>query len=818
MPDNGLEPIGVRLARHRYLLFGVAAAGLCAVGLAALGLPPGASPLSGVAALLHSLLTAGPIALGYLLAAAGWGWPITRLLARQSPHAPWLQPVIGLAVLLWLSHLLGVLGAFPTGAAGQLVALATLGAGWGILAQRAAVALRQRRRLPRLPGSALAAVPGLAVLLLAACNPPGWLWRSEAGGFDSLSYHLQLPIEWASQGRLWPLTHNVYSFLPSYIEAAFLHIHVALGGGRAPAGAAGGLHAAAGAGLLGCQLLHAGCTVLAAALVGRIVWAAAPAVSPGWRRTASGLAAAAVLCTPWAVVTGSLSYNEMAVAALFAGALLIAIDAALPPLTRGLLAGLLVGAATGCKPTAVLLTGPTVALALLVGHLFAHRALAAAAAPRHLRPLAIILVGALLGGTLTFAPPLIRNYAACGNPVFPAAASLFGSAHWTPEQAARFTAGHRESAPPLDRAALLISRTADPTAVDNEPRGFGHGHWSLLPPLAALAMLIALLAPGSPQRRALTAALLLGLLAGCLWWIFFTHCQSRFLVPLVITLALALGLGAAAVADFRRNADPASANPPAPPANPDNLFLGLPPARRLTVMLLLAVPLMLGADTIRRFLAEGPVAVTPPPGVDPATVPDTIPCPNFFLAAGPSVKSGEAYRAELAAWSPDEVAEFLDSAAPYVVINLQLDRFQGLYLLGDSTPLYIVGRDNRTLLYHTTWDTSPLGQAIRANPNDPATWAAALASRNVRHILVNIAELRRLHRSAWYDPDVTPESVTRFLEASAEQVRAWPASGQALFRLRTPAPGATPPTPPSPATPPSPGPRTPPASQALHLP
>jgi hypothetical protein len=51
----------------------------------------------------------------------------------------------------------------------------------------------------------LAAAPALAVLLLAACCPPGTLWRSEALGFDVLSYHLQLPREWLAGGRLAPL-------------------------------------------------------------------------------------------------------------------------------------------------------------------------------------------------------------------------------------------------------------------------------------------------------------------------------------------------------------------------------------------------------------------------------------------------------------------------------------------------------------------------------------------------------------------------------------------------------------------------------------
>ena len=53
-----------------------------------------------------------------------------------------------------------------------------------------------------LPWSVLLALPGLALLLTAACSPPGWLWGGsgadpvgEARGYDALEYHLQLPQE-----------------------------------------------------------------------------------------------------------------------------------------------------------------------------------------------------------------------------------------------------------------------------------------------------------------------------------------------------------------------------------------------------------------------------------------------------------------------------------------------------------------------------------------------------------------------------------------------------------------------------------------------
>ena len=55
------------------------------------------------------------------------------------------------------------------------------------------------------------AAPAVAVLLVAACSAPGWLWASEFGGYDALSYHLQLPKEWLHLKKITTLDHNVYS-------------------------------------------------------------------------------------------------------------------------------------------------------------------------------------------------------------------------------------------------------------------------------------------------------------------------------------------------------------------------------------------------------------------------------------------------------------------------------------------------------------------------------------------------------------------------------------------------------------------------------
>jgi len=97
--------------------------------------------------------------------------------------------------------------------------------------------------LAEVDDSLAAAVPA-AVLLAAAPAAPGWLWASEFDGYDSLSYHLELPAAWAEAGRAAPLTRNVYSFMPNAVEHAFLHVGLLAGEVRTAGTAAQLLHAA----------------------------------------------------------------------------------------------------------------------------------------------------------------------------------------------------------------------------------------------------------------------------------------------------------------------------------------------------------------------------------------------------------------------------------------------------------------------------------------------------------------------------------------------------------------------------------------------
>ncbi|MCW5764458.1 MAG: hypothetical protein KIT68_00615 [Phycisphaeraceae bacterium] len=184
-----LPPLTERLGRHGVTLGVIAGAPLLAVALGAVGLDDGVSAVLGPVSVAQVLLSGGLLAAVYWAAGAGLAWPLARWLAPDSPDRPWIQAGLGVCLMPWLSHLLGVLGAFA-GTTGQIFAIAVVAFGAALLLAQASRAFGARATVPPAAGGWLAAVLPIAVALTAACNPPGMLYRSEAGGFDAMSYHL----------------------------------------------------------------------------------------------------------------------------------------------------------------------------------------------------------------------------------------------------------------------------------------------------------------------------------------------------------------------------------------------------------------------------------------------------------------------------------------------------------------------------------------------------------------------------------------------------------------------------------------------------
>lgn len=483
------------------LLVGAVVAGV--LGVAAIGV---VSWLGTVAAVASVWATAGALAGAYVAGAWGLGAAGLRWMADRTAAA-WLAPAVGLGLMLSLSHAMGVLGVFELFGPGGRRVVAGLPIGVGLVLLAMELMGRRENGGASVHPAALALVPGVVLLVVAAASPPGWLWASEGRGYDTRSYHAQLPAEWLAGGRLWPLEHNVYSYLPGYVESAFYHLAAIVG--EHPA-------AGSGVGLLSFQCLSAVVMVLAAVLIGRVCWLVLPEGARGRAAIATAVAAL-VLATPWMIVTGSLAYNEPAVLALGAGALLAAMSGGGSHVVRWGLAAFLVGSACGAKPTALFMVGPVVGAVLVVT-----------------TPARVWWkcggIGAVVG-LATLLPWLVRNGLATGNPVFPQMAGVFGQGHWTAEQHARWASGHVFGGSVVDRVKLLVlPDPAGPFPGGSSMRGLLHPHWGLLGAACVIAALVAPLA----RRHRVVVALAIGLGVQIVAWLALTHVQSRFLIPIVL--------------------------------------------------------------------------------------------------------------------------------------------------------------------------------------------------------------------------------------------------------------------------------------------
>lgn len=492
----------------------------------------------GAAALVWWAVAAGwPVVL-YFVSSLGLGAMVMRA-ARWGVDAERLPLVlgVGLSVQLAVGHAIQCVGAWLPGVAWNVAALVPC-----VVGCAAAIGVVRQIEWGSLVGDersyAVLALAGLAtalvtaVLIVAACNPPGVLWGSEFGGFDALSYHLQLPQEWLEAGRLAPVTHNVYSYLPSYLESAFVTLGLWGFVPRTSADGVAGLLAGEGAMALSCQLLHAG---FALAATWMIAGAARAACRRVWGERGGGpngglVAGVFAAGVPWVVVMGSLAYNEMGVNALFAAALIAALDERMRAGAKGVLVGWLVGVACGVKPTALFFAAPPVGLVLL-----------AMGGRENWKGVVLAIGGALIGGVVALAPWMLRNVVACGNPVFPYLHGVFGESHWTAEQFARFASAHHFDGSWMDRLRLLV--VADP----NDPaglrhRGLMHSQWSVFP-FAVLGAVAVCVAAG--WRRGMVWALVGGVVLQLAAWLVVTHLQSRFLLPLVVPGGVLIGLASA---------------------------------------------------------------------------------------------------------------------------------------------------------------------------------------------------------------------------------------------------------------------------------
>jgi hypothetical protein len=497
-------------------LITVISAGLFLLGLFVVS--QGRAPLlQRFAALVAVLISDGVMALGWILSAVGWGWVGRRALLGVGGELLVTQVPLGVGTLLLLDWLLAWAGWMTPSMAWGLGLT-----GWALLIAQAHCAGHTVRRPDLSLGlkwPAVVAMPAVALLLGASTVAPGALWSSEFGGYDVLEYHLQLPREWLERGAMTGLPHNAYSYLPNLFEAAFLHL------GEWRGSVLNACYAA--------QLLHAAMALLTALAIASIIRRGlrnSDMLMPftgltGSNGPSSGTPAALIagmyLAVPWTIVTGSMAYNEQAMMAFGAVALMLSLEdddghcRGLSHFRRGTAVGLLCGLAALCKLSALGLIVAPVMVVLVMQARGGWRAWAARATGF---AVACGVVVSLWG---------VRNFTWTGNPLFPMATQWFGTGHWTTQQAMRWTAAHSPSLPLTQRIQHLLD-------------GFGHPQFGyLIWPTALLGAVVGL---WRPAYRRCTGLMLVAAAVQLVFWLFFTHMQSRFLIPLLLPAFVLIGL------------------------------------------------------------------------------------------------------------------------------------------------------------------------------------------------------------------------------------------------------------------------------------
>jgi hypothetical protein len=446
---------------------------------------------------LYRLIADGGAVLLWLISAAGFGWFILRILGIRRPPDSNLTLEIITATALGLGAMslailcLGLLGQLNHMAAVAMIAVGAVAALFAatIEKQRCWMPRENRRDSSMHRWLFVLLAPLIAITILADLYPPGVLWGDEPNGYDVTEYHLQVPREWYEAGKIVPLHHNVYSYLPFSVEMHYLlamHLH---GGDNGP-----------WSGMYLAQLMHAAIWGLALAAI--------YALAGGGIRGA--LAATIAAAAPWTGLLASVAYNE-------GGMVLwgtLAIGWAMRAKTFGefALAGLFAGFSTGAKLTAApLLFAGIPAAMILTAILFRAR----------------LTIGGwiifVLCAFVAFAPWAIRNQQWTGNPLFPEAMQLFGKGHFSPVQAERW----REAYWPDKNHRSITGHAA---ALWQQVLADWRYGYAIIPLGIAAAIL---------GRRNRTAMFLFLLAITQLFiWIGFTHLQSRFMVIVIPIIAL----------------------------------------------------------------------------------------------------------------------------------------------------------------------------------------------------------------------------------------------------------------------------------------
>lgn len=708
-----------------------------AVGVALLAALGSCAPggLANLAALADACALAWPAAL-WIASACGAGRWLAVRCGWPALHAWPAAAATGACSIAALDAAAGWAGLL-SGPASQVWAMALVLPGiaalsWQLLADRPSVGAAtspeghsRTREVSRSPWwFAISLGIALPALVVAAASEPGVLWSTEFGAYDALSYHLTLPQEWHAGDGIATLGHCAYSGMPSWMEAAYLHIR-ALGGGRAVGGSSWFVSA---------QMLHAALAVVAALCTGVAARHAMGSVDVGMRvagagngpvaaagagtvlgsgtgaaASAAAVASALVLGLPWLAVTGTLAYSEsLMLCALAAATCLLMRGAGAHALARRELVALsfLAVAAFGAKPSASVLVGmPLLLCTLLLWRGRSARARSTDAAA------CIALAGALL------APWWMRNWLETGNPLFPFAEPLLGAGAWSAEQSARFAAAHAAPQGTSMWAALWQQWIAFGWGAPPAQGAAWRPLWSAMPVMAIVALAWAIIRLARARVvRAPDALCTLIIAVQLVAWMVATHLQSRFLLPTVVPGAVLVALGLARMPRVGHSA-------------------------------LLAVALIAwSAQPAIAFLRDGRDPSVAALWIGAAhDLAGTAPAPTTARdpEADPQTRGRRA--------SPTTPANLVQA------INALDPSSARVASVGLAATAWV--RPDVALDWCSVWDRGAVAQGLAASDGDGSAAAKLLAAEGWTHLAIDQVMLDVWTKSGWVDPVLTPSAL-----------------------------------------------------------
>jgi 4-amino-4-deoxy-L-arabinose transferase-like glycosyltransferase len=423
------------------------------------------------------------------VAAWGGGLLLHRAIMRRRPQGfdeALVAMALGLAVLQALAAAMGV--------AGLLRPIALL-ISLGLVSALGAVAVWKELR----PNPDALRVPKALVLPLAIAAL-AWSFgvlsvTVDSAFYDQLHYHLAFPAQWLRAGRLLTFPRHDYSFYPAGMGLLYVYAIAALGPWSAQAiHWALGVVAVVASARVALRIGGAGAACWSAAIL-----SATPVII--WISTTAGtdLGVAAFASVGWLALTLGLESTDR--------------DRARWWITAGVVAGLaagakLLGALTVCVPLFVALL-----LAPGTGRSRLHR-----------------LAAWSLGAAIPLLPWLARNVWLTGNPVYPFLPTIFARGADAAAQA------HRVEAQAALRFMSDPWRVLTLGALGPQDGSIGPLHLLLLPLVVWCGL----------RCRGLARLVLAGAAVGVLGWATGPP-NARYLVPVLVPLAMLAGTGVASV-------------------------------------------------------------------------------------------------------------------------------------------------------------------------------------------------------------------------------------------------------------------------------